>query len=282
MQRKTKTVETLLDALPFIKQFFGETVVIKYGGSAQEDPKLKEKFAQDILLLFLVGIKPVVVHGGGKNITNLHNDLKVATEFKDGVRVTSKESMRIAEMVLNGEINGEIVSLINHHGAKAIGMSGKDANAIMAEPLRNDLGYTGRITKINADVIQRLIDDRFIPVIAPIAASSELGHPGYNINADTMASEIAVALKAKKVIFLTDIVGVLDENKELLSTLTFDEIEDLKQKGIIHGGMIPKVEACTDATSRGVEKAHIIDGRVEHSMLLEIFTSDGIGTVIKH
>ncbi|MCV6606830.1 MAG: acetylglutamate kinase, partial [Campylobacterales bacterium] len=273
MQKKTKTVETLLDAIPFIKQFFGETVVIKYGGSAQEDPKLKAKFAEDILLLYLVGIKPVVVHGGGKNITNLHKDLQVETEFRDGVRVTSKESMRIAEMVLSGEINNEIVSLINHHGAKAIGISGKDANCVMAEPLKEELGYTGKITDINAKVIQKLIDDKFIPVIAPIAASSEIGEPGFNINADTMASEIAVALKAKKVIFLTDIVGVLDDNKKLLSTLTYQEIEDLKEKGIIHGGMIPKVEACTNATENGVAKAHIIDGRVEHSMLLEIFTS---------
>ena len=232
--------------------------------------------------MYLVGIKPVVVHGGGKNITNLHKDLGVKTEFKDGVRVTSKESMRIAEMVLCGEINNEIVSLINYHGAKAIGISGKDANAVIAEPLSKDLGYTGKITNINGLVIQKLIDDKSIPVIAPIASSKQMGHPGFNINADTMASEIAVALKAKKVIFLTDIVGVLGSDKNLISTLTEKEIEDLIKKGIIHGGMIPKVEACTNATKKGVEKAHIIDGRVEHSMLLELFTSDGIGTVIKH
>lgn len=280
MIKKTQTVKTLLDALPYMKEFFGETVVVKYGGSAQEDPKLKEKFAQDILLLYLVGIKPVVVHGGGKNITKLHTDLNIETEFKDGLRVTSKESMRIAEMVLSGEINSEIVALLNHFGAKAIGMSGKDANAIMAEPLREDLGYTGKITKINAEVIERLIDDKFIPVIAPIAASSELGEPGFNINADTMASEIAAKLGARKIIFLTDIAGVLDKEKKLINSLNKEKIDALKVDGTIHGGMIPKVDACLRATTQGVEKAHIIDGRVEHSMLLEIFTSDGVGTQI--
>ncbi len=280
MQKKIQTVKTLLDALPFIKEFFGETVVIKYGGSAQENPRLKEKFAQDILLMYLVGIKPVVVHGGGKNITKLHNDLNIETEFKDGLRVTSKESMRIAEMVLSGEINSEIVALLNHFGAKAIGMSGKDANAIMAEPLREDLGYTGKITKINAEVIERLIGDKFIPVIAPIAASEKLGEPGFNINADTMASEIAAKLKARKIIFLTDIQGVLDKDKQLLHSLDEQSIVKLKKDSVIIGGMIPKVDACLRATTQGVEKAHIIDGRVEHSMLLEIFTSEGVGTQI--
>jgi len=282
MQKKIQTVQTLLEALPFIKGFRKEIVVIKYGGSAQIDETLKAKFAEDILLLYLVGIKPVIVHGGGKSITQLLSDLNIETEFRDGQRVTSKASMRIAEMVLSGEINSEIVSLLNHYGAKAIGMSGKDAYSIRAEAVNEAMGYTGRITHIDASVIQNLIAERFIPVIAPIAAGNGVGHPGFNINADFAASQIAKALNAKKVIFLTDTPGVLNQDKELIHSLTEEEINFYKGDGTISGGMIPKVDACLEAIHGGVEKAHIIDGRIEHSLLLEIFTDEGIGTQIVH
>lgn len=281
MKKNIDTVKTLLDALPFIKQFSEEVVVIKYGGSAQSSPELKSKFARDILLMYLVGIKPVIVHGGGKRITDLLSALHIATEFIDGQRVTTPEVMRIVEMVLCGEINNEIVSLLNSHGAKAIGVSGKDAHFIMAKPKEHaKWGLTGTITSINAGVLNNLIREKFIPVVAPIAADEEIGHPGYNINADLAASKVAVAVGASKVVFLTDTAGVLDKDKNLLSSLTKGDVEALKTDGTIHGGMVPKVDACLEAIDGGVQKAHIIDGRLEHSMLLELFTSEGIGTQI--
>ena len=281
MQKKIQTVQTLLDALPFIKKFRDQVFVIKYGGSAQTDQKLKEKFAQDILLLYTVGIRPVIVHGGGKRITEILARLKIDTKFIDGQRVTTPEVMEIVEMVLSGDINKEIVSLLNNQGAKAIGISGKDAHFITARSKDFEkFGYTGVIDYIDPSVVQNLIEEQFVPVIAPIAASNQLGHPGYNINADLCASRVAAALNAKKIIFLTDTPGVLDKEGKLISTLTEEKIELLKKDGTISGGMIPKVDACLEAVEGGVEKAHIIDGRVEHSILLEIFTSEGIGTQI--
>ena len=281
MIKKHDTVETLLDALPFIKKYNNEIVVVKYGGSAQTSSNLKEKFAQDILLLYLVGLKPVIVHGGGKKITDMLTALKIDTEFIDGQRVTTPEVMRIVEMVLSGEINNEIVSLLNSHGAKAIGLNGKDAHFLMAEPKEHaKWGLTGTITDINAEVIHKMLHDKFVPVIAPIAADPELGHPGYNINADLAASKIAAAIGATKVIFLTDTPGVLDSDGKLLRTLTKKDIEYLKEDGTIHGGMVPKVDACLEALTRGVAKSHILDGRIEHAILLEILTSEGIGTQI--
>ncbi len=281
MQEKIDKVKILLDALPFIKEFNKKIVVIKYGGSAQTDPKLIESFAQDVLLLYLVGIKPVIVHGGGKKITDMLDKLNIETEFIDGQRVTTPEVMRIVEMILSGEINSSIVSLLNGHSAKAIGVSGKDAHFILAEPKEHaKWGLTGTITEVKADVIHNLIDEKFIPVIAPIAAGESLGHPGYNINADFAASQVAKAIGANKVIFLTDTPGVLDNDKNLLSTLSEAEVESLKKDGTINGGMVPKVDACLEAIDGGVQKAHIIDGRVEHSILLELFTSEGIGTQI--
>ncbi len=281
MQKKIQTVQTLLDALPFIKKFRNQTFVIKYGGSAQTDQKLKERFAEDILLLYTVGIKPVVVHGGGKRITEILSRLKIDTKFIDGQRVTTAEVMEIVEMVLSGDINKEIVSLLNNHGAKAIGISGKDAHFITARPKDFEkFGYTGVIDHIDPAVVHRLLEEQFVPVIAPIAASNQLGHPGYNINADLCASKVAAALGAKKIIFLTDTPGVLDKEGKLISTLTREKIDLLKKDGTISGGMIPKVDACLEAVDGGVEKAHIIDGRVEHSLLLEIFTSEGIGTQV--
>jgi len=281
LQKKIEIVKTLLDAIPFIKAFNKEIVVIKYGGSAQTSPELKEKFAEDILLMYLVGIQPVVVHGGGKKITDMLSQLQIPTEFIDGQRVTTQETMRIVEMILSGEINKEIVSLLNTHEAKAIGMSGKDAHFIKARAKdKEKWGYTGVITEIKAEVIHNLIKDRFIPVIAPIAAGEEMGHPGYNINADLCASKVAAALGANKIIFLTDTPGVLDSKKELISTLTEEYAKVLINDGVINGGMIPKIEACMEALDGGVKKAHIIDGRIEHSLLLELFTSEGIGTQI--
>ena len=278
MQKNIKTVQTLLDALPFIRKFYGKTIVIKYGGAAQIDEKLKESFAVDILMLYMVGIKPVIIHGGGKRITEILNALNIKTEFKDGVRVTTQESIKIAEMVLSGEINKEIVNMLNQHGAKAIGINGKDMSFMRA---KSKVGFTGEIISIDGVFINKLISENLIPVIAPIAAGNSPTHPGYNINADTAASEIAAAIKAKRIIFLTDTPGVLDKEKKLISSLKKGTIEKLKNDGTIAGGMIPKVDAALNAVKKGVEKAHIIDGRIEHSILLELLTSEGIGTEIK-
>jgi acetylglutamate kinase len=279
MQKKHQTVQTLLDAIPYIKKFFGKTIVIKYGGSAQTSPELKEKFAEDIVLLSLLGIKPVIVHGGGARITELLTKLEIPSHFVDGHRVTCEESMRVVEMVLSGEINKNITSLLTHHGAKAIGISGKDSSMINAVPKDGGkFGYTGEITRVNGEMINNLIKEGFIPVIAPIGDSAEPNHPGFNINADVAACEIAVAVKAQKVLFLTDTVGVLDKEKNLIASLDKDKVEAYKKDGTIAGGMIPKVDSCIDAVHNGVNKAHIIDGRVEHSILLELFTSEGIGT----
>ncbi len=282
MQEKIDVVKTLLEALPYIKKFRNEKIVIKYGGSAQTSEVLKQKFAQDIVLLHTVGMKPIVVHGGGKAITDMLNNLGVETKFVDGQRVTTKEVMRIAEMVLSGSINKEIVSLLNNQGGEAIGISGKDANFLEATPKDfENFAYTGVIQNVNPEMACNIIDDGFVPVIAPIAASANVGHPGFNINADLAASQIAIALKARKVVFLTDTAGVLDQNMELISTMDIDKTNALKKDGTINGGMVPKVDACIEALRGGVKKAHIIDGRVEHSILLEILTSSGIGTCIE-
>jgi acetylglutamate kinase len=279
MKLKQEKIKTLLDALPYIKEFRNKTIVIKYGGSAQTSPELQEKFARDITLLQLVGIKPVIVHGGGAKISDMLEKLQIPSTFVDGHRVTCEESMRIVEMVLSGEINKNITSLLNYHGTKAIGISGKDSNCIEAQPKDGGkFGYTGEVTAINAQMIEDLIKEGFVPVIAPIANSESPNHPGFNINADIAASQIAIALKANKVLFLTDTVGVLDKNKELLNSLDKEDVQRYKDDGTIAGGMIPKVDSCIDAIYNGVNKAHIIDGRVEHSILLELFTSDGIGT----
>ncbi len=281
IKKKIQQARTLMDALPYIRKYNKKTVVIKYGGSAQADPALKEKFAQDIVLLYLVGIKPVIIHGGGKKISNLLDKLEFKSEFVDGLRVTSQDAMEIVEMVLGGNINKEVTNLLNYHGAKAIGITGKDASFIEAKALdEGKYGLVGEITKIDHKVVEDLIAQDFIPVIAPIA-SGGTNHPGFNINADLAASKIAVALKAEKIIFLTDTLGLLDGDGKLLSTLKREEILELKNSGVINGGMIPKTDACFNALEEGVGSAHIIDGRVEHSILLELFTKDGIGTKIK-
>ncbi len=282
MRDNIQVVKTLLDALPYIKRFSNEKIVIKYGGSAQTSSALKEQFAQDIVLLHLVGMKPIIVHGGGKSITTLLADLGVDTTFIEGQRVTTKEVMRVVEMVLSGEINKEIVSLLDNHGTKAIGISGKDGGFLKGMPKDFETyGYTGTIEHINPEIVNNIIEDGAVPVIAPIAGSSTMGHPGFNINADLAASKIAVALESRKILFLTDTPGVLDSKMELIHNLSIEKTQALKADGTIQGGMVPKVDACIEALRGGVKKAHIIDGRVEHSLLLEILTSSGIGTCIE-
>lgn len=282
MKSKMDVVKTLLDALPYIKKFANEKIVIKYGGSAQTSDSLKSQFAQDIILLHTVGMKPIIVHGGGKSISNLLYDLGIKSSFIDGQRVTTKEVMRIAEMVLSGEINKEIVSLLNNQGGKAIGISGKDANLLEAIPKDFEkFGYTGVIQNVNPKIVENILDDDFVPVIAPIASASKLAHPGFNINADLAASQIAIALNARKILFLTDTPGVLDKDMNLIINLDIEQINALKLDGTIGGGMVPKVDACIEAIRGGVKKAHIIDGRVEHSVLLEILTSSGVGTCMQ-
>ena len=282
MNKQMEVVSTLLDALPYIKKFQGEKIVIKYGGSAQTSDALKESFARDIVLLHLVGMKPIIVHGGGKHITKLLEELGIETHFVYGQRITTKEVMRIVEMVLSGEINKEIVSLLNAHGAKTVGLSGKDAGMLKARPKDYErFGYTGVIEEVDTTIVDKLVDDGVVPVIAPIAGGGSPGHPGFNINADLAASRISVALNARKILFLTDTPGVLDANGELFNKLSIDEALRLQAEGVIAGGMVPKVDACIEALRGGVKKAHIIDGRVPHALLLEILTSSGIGTCIE-
>ena len=282
MQENIQTIQTLLEALPYIKKFHGDIIVIKYGGSAQSSDKLKASFAQDIVMLHTIGMKPVVVHGGGKNISSLLSDLGIESHFIDGQRVTTQESMRIVEMVLSGEINKEIVALLNSQGSQAIGISGKDANFLEAVAKdAGEFGFTGTIRQVNPEIVHKMLEDGFVPVIAPIASGGSLGHPGYNINADLAASQIAVALGARKVIFLTDTPGVLDKEGKLTSNLSIAKTRERKDDGTIHGGMVPKVDACIEALQGSVKKAHIIDGRVEHSLLLELLTNSGIGTCIE-
>ncbi len=282
MKKKIEQAKILLDALPYIKKFKGEVFVIKYGGSAQINPELKDRFAQDIILLYMVGIKPVIVHGGGNKINSILDKMQIKSKFIDGMRVTDEQVMEVVEMVLAGNINKEITTLLNLHGGKALGVTGKDGDFLIAKPKDGGkYGLVGDIKTVNSEVADNLLTEKFIPVIAPIASGNKVNHPGFNINADLAASKIAAALKARKIIFMTDIVGVLDKEKNLLQTLSKKQINHYKNDGTIYGGMIPKVDACLEAIDGGVRKAHIIDGRVQHSILLEVFTSQGIGTVIK-
>ncbi len=283
MSKKERNIaDILLQALPYIKKYHKKKVVIKYGGSAQIDDNLKAKFAEDIVLLALIGIKIVVVHGGGNEISSMLEKLGIDTEFIDGHRVTSNESMKIAEMVLSGSINKEIVSLVNHSGARALGLSGKDFSFIKAKAKSSGkFGLTGEITSIDKKAINNILKQNIIPIIAPIACNEEYFDIGYNINADTTASEIASSIKAIKLVFLTDTMGVLDKDKNLISTLNTKDIEKLKKDRTIIGGMIPKVDAGISALNNGVEKVHIINGKIEHSLLLELLTNEGIGSVIK-
>ena len=279
MKNHYKTAEIILRALPYIQKFRGQTFVVKYGGAAQIDEKLKDDFARDIVLLQLVGIKVVVVHGGGKKINSFLDKLDIKSEFVDGLRVTDESTMEIVEMTLSGLINKQITSLLVRHGARAVGISGKDDGMLMARPLNDGkYGLVGDITAVNDEVIRALLASDIVPVIAPIASDENAA--SYNINADSCASAVAVKLKAAKVIFLSDITGVLDKNGELISRLNADKIAELKADGTISGGMIPKLDACLECVQSGVGRVHIIDGRVPHSLLLELFTDAGIGTIM--
>lgn len=279
MKNHYKTAEIILSALPYIQKFRGQIFVVKYGGSAQIDESLKDNFARDIVLLQLIGIKVVVVHGGGKKINSFLEQLDIKSDFVDGLRVTDEKAMEIVEMTLSGLINKQITSLLVRHGARAVGISGKDDGMLKAKPLNNGkYGLVGEITSVNDEVIKALLTSDIVPVIAPIASDENVR--SYNINADSCASAIAMKLHAQKVIFLSDISGVLDKNGELISRLNAKKIATLKADGTINGGMIPKLDACLECVNNGVGRVHIIDGRVAHSLLLELFTDEGIGTII--
>jgi acetylglutamate kinase len=283
--------DILLEALPYIRRFYNKTIVIKYGGNAMVDNELKDKFAQDIVMMKYIGINPVVVHGGGPQIGSFLKKLGKESKFIQGMRVTDEETMDIVEMVLVGKINKEIVGLINRHGGNAVGLSGKDGNLISAEkyylndekakhtpPEIIDIGLVGKVKNINSQLIISLAQNGFIPVIAPTG----MGDAGetYNINADVVAGEVAAALQAEKLLLLTDVQGVLDKGKKLINTMTNKEALKLIDTGIVEGGMFPKVKCCLKALKGGVKKAHIIDGRLRHAILLEVFTDKGIGTEI--
>jgi acetylglutamate kinase len=285
----TQKAQTLAEALPYIKRFFDKTIVIKYGGNAMTDPQLKESFASDVVLLKLVGMNPVVVHGGGPQINEMLDKLGKKGEFIQGMRVTDEETMDIVEMVLGGQVNKEIVNLINRKGGKAVGLTGQDGNFIHAEKLLManldnpeemiDVGQVGDITKIDPSIINFLDSGDFIPVIAPIAVGPE--GETYNINADVVAGKLAEILGAEKLILLTNTPGVLDKDGNLLTGLTPKQIDDLVEDGTLSGGMLPKISSALDAARSGVKSVHIIDGRVEHALLLEVLTDDGVGTLIK-
>jgi acetylglutamate kinase len=269
--------DVLLEALPYIRRFAGKVLVIKYGGHAMEDPDLKDSFAQDVALLKYVGMHPVIVHGGGPQIDTALGRLGIQSRFVRGLRVTDAPTMDVVEMVLVGKINKEIVTLLNRHGGNAVGLSGKDGELVVARKSRGvDLGLVGEVVGVNARVIDAL--QGFIPVIAPVAADAD--GTTYNINADVVAGKVAEALRAEKLILLTDVEGVRGRDGALLDTLPADLAGDLVRDGTIAGGMIPKVACCLEAIRGGVKQAHVIDGRVRHALLLEVLTSRGVGTEI--
>ena len=286
MEQIVRRAETLIEALPYIRAFQGKTLVIKYGGAAMEQADLKEQFAKDVLLLRLVGIRPVIVHGGGPQIGALMKRLGKEPHFVGGMRVTDEETMEIVEMVLVGKINKEIVGLINLHGGRAVGLSGKDGTLIRAHKRLHrtadgtmaDIGLVGEVDAVNPELIRLLEEDGFIPVIAPVGVGS--GGETYNINADLVAGDVAAALSAEKLMHLTDVQGIKGEDGRHISTLTKQEAERLIKAGVIEGGMLPKVESSLRALAGGAQKAHIIDGRVPHAILLEVLTVEGIGTEI--
>lgn len=291
-QQAKNIARVLSDALPYIQQFAGKTMVIKYGGNAMVDNELKRGFARDIVLMKLVGMNPVVVHGGGPQIGNMLKQIGKETEFIQGMRVTDSETMDIVEMVLGGLVNKEIVSLINRHGGRAVGLTGKDGDLIRAHKMKVtrqdpgmdapeiiDIGHVGEVESIDATVAEMLVFDGFIPVIAPIGVGED--GQSYNINADLVAGKLAITLNAEKLILLTNTPGVLDQNGNLLTGLRAEQVDQLIKDGVIHGGMLPKINCALDAVRSGVRTAQIIDGRVEHAVLLEVLTSEGVGTLIK-
>ena len=291
MISQSERAKVLIEALPYIQKFSKETVVVKYGGNAMVDDDLKHNFALDIILMKFVGLNPIVVHGGGPQIGSFLKKLSIKSEFLDGMRITDKQTMDVVEMVLIGKVNKEIVTLINQNNGQAVGLSGKDGNLITAKKLKLtknkgdnqppeiiDIGMVGEIVSVDTTVLTSLIESNFIPVVSPVGGSKK--GETFNINADFVASHIATALKARKLILLTDTPGVLDQRGNLITTLRSEEIPQLIERGIIKGGMIPKVDCCLKALEGGVKKTHIIDGRQDHSLLLEIFSRIGIGTEI--
>lgn len=292
MDKAREKASVLVEALPYIKKFQGKTVVIKYGGNAMKNAELKRAVMEDVVLMKFVGMNPVVVHGGGPEINAMLKRVNKESKFINGMRVTDEEVMEIVEMVLGGKVNKEIVSTIQMHGGKAMGMSGKDGGLITAkrkiyydgtgvDKKEIDLGFVGEVTNIKASVLTGIIDQGYIPVIAPIGVGVD--NQTYNINADYVAGKVAEALGADKFVLLTDTAGIYDDRsgkKELLASLSVDAVDDLISQGVIDGGMIPKVECCVEAILGGVKRVHIIDGRVPHSILLEIFTTSGIGTMM--
>ena len=276
---------TLVEALPFIRRFAGKVVVVKYGGNALAGTSRHDAldvFARDIVLMRLVGMRPVVVHGGGPQISKLMTKLGKESEFRNGLRVTDAETVDIARMVLIGQVNPQIVSAINVHGDFAVGVSGEDGGLIRAVARDPDLGYVGDVVRVNPAVLDRLIEDEFIPVVATVGTDED--GQAYNINADTVAGEVAVALGAEKLVYLTDVEGLrrdVDDPDSLIRQTSPNELDDLIADGTIAGGMIPKVASCVDAVRRGVRRAHILDGRIEHVLLLELLTLEGIGTMVE-
>ena len=291
MQEVINKAKVLLEALPWIQRFSGATIVIKYGGHAMVEERLKESFAQDIILMKYIGLNPVVVHGGGPQIGQVLKAMGIESEFVQGMRVTDRATMDVVEMVLGGKVNKEIVANINRHGGKAVGLSGKDGSLIVARKLEMkrinpetltpeiiDIGMVGEVETVHPEIIDSLEKSNFIPVIAPVGVG--LNGETFNINADLVAGRIAGALKAEKLILLTDVEGVKDRDGRLISTIDVTRVPDLINDETITGGMIPKVNCCADAVEDGVKKTHIVDGRMEHACLLEIFTDKGIGTAI--
>lgn len=288
MQEFIEKAEVLIEALPYIREFFGKTVVIKYGGAAMLDPTLRANTAQDIVLMRYVGMNPIVVHGGGPAINGMLKRLDIQSQFTpQGLRITDDATMEVVEMMLAGAVNKDIVTLLNNAGGEAVGLCGKDGRMLYARktnsPEGEDIGHVGEITSVNTKVLKALCDSDLIPVIAPIATDREGG--SWNVNADTAAGDIAAAVEAEKLVFLTDTPGLLrdvNDPESLIHRLHSRNIEELKQKGVIVGGMSPKIDACLKALDFGVRRTHIIDGRVSHSLLLEIFTDKGLGTLVSH
>jgi len=291
MQKLIEKATTLLEALPYIRRFSGKTVVVKYGGHAMADESLKKSFALDVILLKFIGINPVIVHGGGPQINETLKRYGIVSEFVKGMRVTDAATMGVVEMVLTGQVNKEVVGYINRHGGRAAGLSGKDGGLLLCRKMLQevkredgsvedlDIGFVGDVIKVDTGILNTLKNGGFIPIIAPVGVGRD--GESYNINADLVAGRVAAALGAEKLILLTDVAGVKDRDGNLLSSINLADVPALIDNGAITGGMIPKVNCCVDALLDGVKKAHIIDGRVEHAILLEIFTDVGIGTEIK-
>ncbi len=291
MKEWVEKAKVLIEALPYIQAFYGKTIVIKYGGHAMVDDDLKRSFAQDVVLMRYIGIRPVVVHGGGPQIGEVLKRMGIQSSFVQGMRVTDSETMGVVEMVLGGKVNKEIVSLINRSGGRAVGLGGKDGQFLQARKIHVyqsrgedlppeiiDVGMVGEVTAVNASVLKTLEDGQFIPVIAPVGVGPE--GESYNINADLVAGAVAAALRAAKLILLTDVPGILSKDGSLVPSISTQRAKEMLADGSISGGMIPKVNCCLRALAEGVEKAHIIDGRIEHAVLLEIFTQSGIGTQV--